>query len=67
MPGEREWVENLAEKIEEKSRAWGFSVAGRVRYDPAVTKAQVDGKSIVEAAKDGAAADIRRLWNQLSD
>ena len=57
----------MADKIEEKAREWGLSVAGRVRYDPAITHAQVNGKSVVEFAENGAAADIRQLWDQLSD
>lgn len=59
--------ETLSLRIESQATAWNLTVAGRVRYDPAVTVAMVQGKSIVEHTDQGAAADIRRLWNQLTE
>jgi MinD superfamily P-loop ATPase len=58
--------ESLARQIEDKAAQWNFTIAGRVRYDPAVTEAMVQGKSIVEYTDQGAADDIRRMWKQLS-
>jgi len=57
----------LAARIEAGASSWDMTVAGRVRYDPAVTAAMVQGKSIVEYTEEGAAADIVRLWHQISD
>jgi hypothetical protein len=38
-------------------------LAGRVRYDRAVTEAQVQRKTAVETRHDGSAEDIRNVWN----
>jgi MinD superfamily P-loop ATPase len=56
--------EELTRRIEEEARRRGISVAGKVRYDPAVTRAQVETKAVVECAC-GAADDIRLLWENL--
>jgi len=58
--------EDIASKIELQARQRGLRVAGRVRYDPNITKAQVEMQSIVEYADDGAAADIKQLWAAVS-
>lgn len=52
------------ERIERLAYAQGASIAGRVRYDAAVTTAQLVEKTVVES---GAAAgdDIRELWKNL--
>ncbi|MFP4106155.1 MAG: ATP-binding protein [Phycisphaerae bacterium] len=52
----------LAEDIEQQAVARGLRLAGRVRYDPAVTRAQIAGQSVVEHADDGSSADVRTLW-----
>jgi MinD superfamily P-loop ATPase len=59
-------AEGTAE-IESRARARGAAVAGRVRYDRAVTEAQIKGKAVVEYTCEGAAADIRQLWSEVSD
>ena len=58
--------EDVASEIEAQARQREVRVTGRVRYDQAVTKAQIKKKSIVEYAHDGAAADVRRLWAEVS-
>ena len=50
-----------AERIENQGRNHGAVIAGRIRYDPAVTRAQVAGRSVVELGGD-AADDIRAVW-----
>jgi MinD superfamily P-loop ATPase len=40
----------------------GLGVAGRVRYDRAVTEAQIRKLAVVEVKEDGSAEDIRQLW-----
>jgi len=54
----------MAEQIEEKARQSGARVAGRIRYDPAVTKAQIEERSVVETNAP-CAADVRALWANL--
>ena len=55
-----------ARAIEERSRQEGVHPAGRVRYDPAVTTAQVRGVSVVELG-GGAAHDIKAVWRRLGE
>jgi MinD superfamily P-loop ATPase len=51
-----------AERIENHARRNGAAIAGRIRYDPGVTTAQLAGRSTVELGGP-AAEDIRALWN----
>jgi MinD superfamily P-loop ATPase len=52
------------EKIERFAETAGATVVGRVRYDPAVTKAQIQALATVETdAPSG--ADIRGVWDAL--
>jgi MinD superfamily P-loop ATPase len=55
----------VSEKIREKARERDLGWAGEVRYDRAVTEAQVQGKTTVEYRQDGSAADIREVWAQV--
>ena len=57
---------DLTSEIETQARQRGLGVAGRVRYDHAITKAQIEKKSIVEYAQNGAAADIKQLWTEMA-
>jgi MinD superfamily P-loop ATPase len=57
----------VAGQIEELALERGARLAGRVRYDPAVTQAMVARKSMVEFSKEGAAEDIRKLWRTVSE
>ena len=54
---------DLTAQIEAAAREQGLRVAGRVRYDRAVTAAQVAQRTIVEHATDGVAQDVRAVWN----
>lgn len=54
------------ERIEEHARNRGATLAGRVRYDPRVTEAQLRGLSVVELGGD-AADDIRSLWQRVGE
>jgi MinD superfamily P-loop ATPase len=57
----------MTERITTLSRARGLAMVGRVRYDPAVTRAQLKALSLVEYADGGAASDVRRLWKTVVD
>lgn len=52
-------------QIEKKARASGAGIAGRVRYDRTVTKAQIQKRTVVETDAPGA-EDIRQLWKNLN-
>lgn len=53
-------------QIEQWAAEHGLPVAGRLRYDPQVTKAQILGQSVVEYSTVGIAVDIRALWTTVS-
>jgi MinD superfamily P-loop ATPase len=57
----------LAEQAAELARQQGAEPVGHVRYDPAVTAAQVQRLAVVEYASDGAASDIRAAWQRVRD
>jgi MinD superfamily P-loop ATPase len=52
----------VADHLAHEAGQMGLPVLGRVRYDPAVTHAQVRHRSVVEYDDGPAAADIRNLW-----
>ena len=54
--------EGIASEIEDQARRRGLTLAGKVRYDRAVTEAQLRKKSLVEYQQNGAAEDIKALW-----
>jgi len=56
----------LTERIENEAAERGLAVAGRVRYDPAVVKAQIERKSVVEYTSDGISDDMRQVWETVA-
>ena len=55
----------MTERIEKMATAAGARIAGRIRYDRAVTAAQIQMKAVVETdAPSG--EDIRTLWTTLN-
>jgi MinD superfamily P-loop ATPase len=52
----------VSERIEARARERGLGLAGRVRYDRAVTEAQIQKKSVVEYQRDGCATEVRAVW-----
>jgi MinD superfamily P-loop ATPase len=57
--------EEMTKQIEDKARRAGASVAGRIRYDRAVTQAQIQKKAVVEIDAPSA-YDIKELWKNLN-
>jgi MinD superfamily P-loop ATPase len=57
--------EDNTRKIEETATRLGAVSAGRVRFDPAVTEAQIEGRPVVELTGNGAARDLERVWRQV--
>ena len=55
---------DVASEIEGLAGERGLRVAGRVRYDRGVTKAQIQARTIVEHECD-AAGDVQDLWSNL--
>jgi len=54
----------MTARIEEKASNLGGKIVGRIRYDRAVTQAQILQKTVVELETPGA-DDIRQLWDNL--
>jgi len=55
----------LRKQIELRARERRLGWAGTIRYDQAVTEAQIQGKTIVEHRENGCAADICNIWAKL--
>lgn len=56
----------ISDGIETYCREQSIPLAGRVRYDRAFTRAQVQGRTVVEAGDNGVVDDIRGLWTTVS-
>lgn len=55
----------MTERIEKQAQTLGATVAGRIRYDRAVTQAQIRERAVVETDAP-CAEDIRALWERLN-
>ncbi len=55
---------DMTAAIEQTAQELGATLAGRVRYDTSVTKAQIQRKAVVET-ESPAAEDIRILWKNI--
>ena len=55
----------MTERIEGEMARRGVQLAGRIRYDRAVTRAQIEGLPVVAYTDAGAAGDIRSLWERV--
>ncbi len=54
----------MTERIEDKARRAGARIAGRIRYDRAVTLAQMQARAVVETGAP-CVEDIQHVWNEL--
>ena len=59
--------EGMAGAIERRSVELGARVIGRVPYDVAVTKAQLQKKSIVEYSDGEVAQEINKMWESIKE
>lgn len=58
-----EAAESIARDVQER----GAVFVGRIPFDPAVTQAQVAGRSLVEYGESEATRAIREVWERLQD
>ncbi|MCD4689282.1 MAG: ATP-binding protein [Desulfuromonadaceae bacterium] len=58
--------EDMTRLIEQDANQQGVPVVGRIRYDRAVTEAQICGQALVEYTSSGAAKDMRLLWETIA-
>ncbi|MEA3470402.1 MAG: ATP-binding protein [Thermodesulfobacteriota bacterium] len=56
---------DIAEQIEKEAADHGVKAAGRVRYDTAITKAQIVKTSVVEYTGGAVSEDIKSLWRNV--
>jgi MinD superfamily P-loop ATPase len=56
----------LADEIEAAAARLGATVVGRIPYDQAFTKAQIEGLSLIEYDRSATANDVRSLWQQVA-
>lgn len=57
----------ITQQIVEHSTALSLDVLGEIRYDPEVTRAQIQGLSVVEHDGGVASSDIRALWDAVRE
>ena len=57
----------LTAEIEARARRIGVETVGRIRYDRAVTEAQINKQALVEYTESGAAADVKELWSRVTE
>ena len=53
----------MSDAIEAYASAMGITPVGRIRYDRAVTAAQVAGQTVLEYAQNSVTEDVRRVWS----
>lgn len=58
---------DMAEGIRDLCDGLGVPVVGELNYDLAVVRAQLEGKSVVEAGAEPVATQIREMWDVISD
>jgi MinD superfamily P-loop ATPase len=59
--------QEMAEAIERRSAELGAEVIGKIAYDVAVTRAQLQKKSIVEYSDGKVAQEINGMWESIKE
>ncbi|MEJ2649998.1 MAG: 4Fe-4S binding protein [Sedimentisphaerales bacterium] len=57
----------IADEIEVNARLNDIKVAAKIPYDNAVTKAQIEGKTIIEYANNAITENVKTLWQSVMD
>lgn len=58
--------ESKAAEIDEYASKHNIEVLGRIPYDPIVTAAQLEAKSIIEYSSGGISDTLREIWDKVS-
>jgi MinD superfamily P-loop ATPase len=58
---------HITEEIKNEALSRNVTIAGEIAYDPAVTKAQIAGRSIVEYSNGDLKSQIVSLWESVMD
>jgi MinD superfamily P-loop ATPase len=56
---------DITEQIEDEAKTHGVKAAGRIRYDNAITKAQIMKTNVVEYTGGAVSEDIKSLWKNV--
>jgi MinD superfamily P-loop ATPase len=59
--------QEMSDKIAKEADALGLPVMGRIRYDDAMTEAQVRKMTVIENGEGPAVMDITDLWRHIQD
>ena len=59
--------QEMTARIETYCREKGLGLAGRLPYDPVVTEAMIQGKTIPEMKENGLGKEIETLWEKIHD
>ncbi len=59
--------QELSQKIEDMAKQKNLTMAGKIRYDQLVTKAQIKKQAVVEYTQAGIAKDIVEVWTKVND
>lgn len=55
----------LALDVEKRARELGFPIVGRIPFDPVVTRAQCEGRTVVEHTNGKTQEEIQALWSRM--
>jgi MinD superfamily P-loop ATPase len=55
----------ITKLIEDDARKHGIKAAGRIRYDTAITRAQIMGTNVVEYTGGAVSEDIKAVWRNI--
>ncbi len=56
---------DMAEEIEDKAKSINIPVIGKIRYDKAVTKAQIMKSAVVEYTDSPISKEIKKMWREV--
>ena len=59
--------EKMTQRLEERAQAAGVIPAGRIRYDVAITTAQVRAHTVMDFPESDAAQDANTLWARIQE
>jgi len=59
--------QEVAGRIETYCREKGLGLAGSLPYDPAVTEAMIQGKTIPEWSRNGLGTEIKTIWGRIQE
>ncbi len=59
--------QEMTDRIETYCREKGLGLAGRLPYDPVVTEAMIQGKTLPELSRNGLGTEIKTIWGRIQE